>query len=1406
MAQAYLCNTIYGLNSQNMKYALILIICCCLFILVGCESGRNPVDGVVVYDFDFDLDPDVDVDLGGGGGGGGSGGGFGGNPPGTLPPRGSVACNTAGLGGLHQLSFFKDARQKKLLEMAGFGGLSLDGSANAYVVETSTNNESKLVKYDRSGKHVWQRELGLVDEKLSIGIHADQFGRASAYSTRLSGAIGSDADVEIIRYDSKGLEKWKRTISSPMDDVAFGAGIDNDGNFLVAGFTKGTLENYVAGSHNVCNILDLGSGNQIVLNEEDANKHYKLCDKNSLTDTDCSSATYSVKTSDNQSAHGKPLHKTTFFANTNYQFMAITLHANQHGADNITITRSSDNCEKTFELVVNRKNDDPLTNSAHDTNRFINAGDNFTCDHANDCLDTVLNSVDAGLVGNNTLTNISSDNWSVSEIESTYSDNNTVVITTNGRWWFQPDRNFNGRQYFSVKVFDNDGHSQDKRICVASVTHQSDNSTPILRCQNQLADTNDNLFTYSINEGDNLTKTIYAHDQNNQPIDFRILEGFNPSYGSIQSGSPTSVLNSAGKTCFDNSSDIHLYNCGSTERIDYRPDYQQYEDYGYARIKEPDNSTDNITQWQYKHSLNPNDYSDYVTNNSIHKYYEFKVRFTDQTGFYNDAIIQVKVQAVNDTPVTYDNNTLASEHVEATDIPAPLDMSYVDSNCSDGYCDNWNNIANERNKIMLQGSDIEDTIDNLTFYFNGTSCTKSTCSIDGTNGSSGFNNRNNRQLVINPNNDLSYAVYTDQRQFKVHDGGKYGVYNNSGSLVQSSNVKHSGRKTISLVLFGLNDQPVADNVTANFSEGITGSITLRGSDEDRDDKISHFTITQIPDSRYGQLLKTDNSIVAVGDNISAFDNNTASILFVASDNLSTGNNTVTFKYTATDNSSTTKTDLRQPDQIYNEPKISDNATATLQIFGANDRPTAGAVSDSVVEDSPKGITLSFSDIDQDDSAFQYTITSLITHGNIHNGGTLLTSSNLPYNLPAGTNSVTITPLQTLAKNQVYSDSFNYTVTDNSSTVVLGQETHEDKTSTASTVSLTITGANDAPVANNANQGNFAYGQATKTFSLTGSDIDGDSISYVLNKSPTYTPVTSFNQSNGAVSLSTHSFTIPNIAFRENLVFQVKDVHNALSENATITFDALGPGCVASTTASPQQTAKNLVNTDAFLTKYDPDGTHLWTRQVGSAGEDVSMGTASDLLGNTFMAGYTQGELIENNSAGGLDAFLVKFSSSGKELWRRQFGLSGDDVVLALTADEEGSVYLTGQTSQILAGHQSAGGVDLFVAKFDIGGRLQWSQQWGTGGHDLGAEISVDVQGQLNLLGLRVSETQNTEVEYFYTRLDASTGDILWTLPLKTETPDASGLALDYTGNAFLVHPLSPEINSNNRPFSEYRPN
>ena len=227
----------------------------------------------------------------------------------------------SGSGGLDQLSFFRDARQKKLLELAGFGGLSVDGAANIYSVEMSSEGQSKLAKYDRLGQPAWQRQLGKIQEKSNIGIIADPLDGVSTYTTRVSSTAGNDLDVEVMQYNSDGLEKWRNVISSPMDEVATGSSIDNNRNLLVTGFTLGNIENYVAASSE-CAITDLGSNTQFIVNE-DSVSNKKLCNKS--WSTDCSSATYSIKTSDNQSTHGKPLHNITFFENSSYKYMNIKL-------------------------------------------------------------------------------------------------------------------------------------------------------------------------------------------------------------------------------------------------------------------------------------------------------------------------------------------------------------------------------------------------------------------------------------------------------------------------------------------------------------------------------------------------------------------------------------------------------------------------------------------------------------------------------------------------------------------------------------------------------------------------------------------------------------------------------------------------------------------------------------------------------------------------------------------------------------------------------------------------------------------------------------------------------------------------------------------------------------------------
>ena len=195
-----------------------------------------------------------------------------------------------------------------------------------------------------------------------------------------------------------------------------------------------------------------------------------------------------------------------------------------------------------------------------------------------------------------------------------------------------------------------------------------------------------------------------------------------------------------------------------------------------------------------------------------------------------------------------------------------------------------NNSPGKRNKILLQASDIEDTIDNLTFYAVSSWCSKATCSILEKGSPTPQNNssyntftktadssyiyRGKRELHIRPWNNLSYQVYTTEFNYKVRDNGRYGIYHNGSNWVTTDRLD-SAKQKISLVLFGLNDQPVADNRSVNISEGVQNVITLKGSDEDRDDKISHFTITTLPDPKYGYLHKLDNTSISLNETVTA---------------------------------------------------------------------------------------------------------------------------------------------------------------------------------------------------------------------------------------------------------------------------------------------------------------------------------------------------------------------------------------------------------------------------------------------------------------------------------------------------------------------------------------------------------
>ncbi|WP_405068684.1 alpha/beta hydrolase-fold protein [Kribbella sp. NBC_01510] len=152
--------------------------------------------------------------------------------------------------------------------------------------------------------------------------------------------------------------------------------------------------------------------------------------------------------------------------------------------------------------------------------------------------------------------------------------------------------------------------------------------------------------------------------------------------------------------------------------------------------------------------------------------------------------------------------------------------------------------------------------------------------------------------------------------------------------------------------------------------------------------------------------------------------------------------------------------------------------------------------------------------------------------------------------------------------------------------------------------------------------------------------------------------------------------------------------------------------------------------DVFVARLDGDGRQVWLRQVGSTGEDKGMAVAIS-GGAVYAAGMTAGAL--GTSAGGVDGFVTRYSSSGEPLWMRQFGTPASDEAWGLTADPSGGVYLTGYTAGDFSG-TLAGDKDFLVARVDGDGVLTWRDQFGTTGNDKGAAVAVDPSGNLYVAG------------------------------------------------------------------------
>lgn len=95
----------------------------------------------------------------------------------------------------------------------------------------------------------------------------------------------------------------------------------------------------------------------------------------------------------------------------------------------------------------------------------------------------------------------------------------------------------------------------------------------------------------------------------------------------------------------------------------------------------------------------------------------------------------------------------------------------------------------------------------------------------------------------------------------------------------------------------------------------------------------------------------------------------------------------------------------------------------------------------------------------------------------------------------------------------------------------------------------------------------------------------------------------------------------------------------------------------------------------FIGKYDGEGNLQWLRQLSSANGSIANGVSADRAGNIYMSGMTFGQL-DGAVTGSGGVFLSKYDPHGNVIWTRQFG-SWFDQGWALATDGRGAIYVSG---------------------------------------------------------------------------------------------------------------------------------
>ncbi|MEL6676098.1 MAG: OmpA family protein [Bacteroidota bacterium] len=214
--------------------------------------------------------------------------------------------------------------------------------------------------------------------------------------------------------------------------------------------------------------------------------------------------------------------------------------------------------------------------------------------------------------------------------------------------------------------------------------------------------------------------------------------------------------------------------------------------------------------------------------------------------------------------------------------------------------------------------------------------------------------------------------------------------------------------------------------------------------------------------------------------------------------------------------------------------------------------------------------------------------------------------------------------------------------------------------------------------------------------------------------------------------------------------------------------------------------------DVVIAKYATQGSFLWRTLLGGSGHDEIADLIRTEDGGYAMIGTSRSiDGDPGGNQGGTDVWVVKLDARGRKVWSRTFGGSGDDRGAAIIETPHG-FFIGGESSSVNGDMRSPhhGGLDSWIGKLTHTGRLLWEKHYGGSGNEKVCRLHL-INDELMVINSTDSRDQQVAAslgakDAWIITLD-ELGEMLWQGNFGGEgNDDVHGSVIDSEGNILIA--------------------